>query len=277
MVEQLADVLGDAEDPQPLGRVDDGRLGLAHLLVGQPLFLGGVEANLFDRGIELGLESLAGVPGHEGGMLADDLLAAQAGGLFLLVAGDVELGVRLQERTAIRAQWLVGEFLLDRAGSVPLPGDSLVDLDGSWACVSECSSSSATAVRRWLMPFCSSGIKRATLAAISDFQLASNRAVDSSRCLARRLRRAVPISGLSSVTSRSPFLTFCPSTTWTSLTMPAARGRISTCRSELTWIMPATPTSVARRSNRAGSVAIFASAYLESVNFTVVVLAAGRC
>ena len=61
-----------------------------------------------------------------------------------------------------------------------------------------CSSSSDTALRRSLIPFFSSGISRATLAAISDFQAASNRAVDSSRCLARRLSRAVPISGLSS-------------------------------------------------------------------------------
>ena len=52
-----------------------------------------------------------------------------------------------------------------------------------------------------MIPFFSSGMSRATLAAISDFQPASNRAVESSRCLARRFSRAVPISGLSSVTS----------------------------------------------------------------------------
>src|SRR5271157_6250091 len=49
-------------------------------------------------------------------MLTDDLLAPQAGGLLLLVGRNVELGVGLQERTAIRAQRLVGEFLLDRGG-----------------------------------------------------------------------------------------------------------------------------------------------------------------
>src|SRR5271165_527733 len=49
-------------------------------------------------------------------MLTDYLLAPQAGGLLLLVGRNVELGVSLQERTAIRAQRLVGEFLLDRGG-----------------------------------------------------------------------------------------------------------------------------------------------------------------
>ena len=55
MVEEVADVFGDAQDAQPLGRVDDVGLGPAHLLVGQPLFLGGVELDLLDRGLELGL------------------------------------------------------------------------------------------------------------------------------------------------------------------------------------------------------------------------------
>ena len=38
-----------------------------NLLVGQPFFLSGVEPDLFDRGLELGLDSLASVPGHEAG------------------------------------------------------------------------------------------------------------------------------------------------------------------------------------------------------------------
>ncbi len=102
MVEQVLDILGDAQDAQSLGGVDHGRLGLADPLVGQALLLGGVEADLFDGGLELGLDSLAGVPRHQRGVLAHDVLAAQAGRLLLFVAGDVEFGVGLQECAAVR-------------------------------------------------------------------------------------------------------------------------------------------------------------------------------
>ena len=72
--EQVGDVLRDAEDPQPLGRVDHGRLGLAQRLVGHAVLLGGVEADLLDGALELGLHPLAGVPGDEHRVLADDIL-----------------------------------------------------------------------------------------------------------------------------------------------------------------------------------------------------------
>ena len=45
----------------------------------------------------LACEPLAGVQGDERRVLADDLLGAQAGCLLLLVGGDLELGVGLQE------------------------------------------------------------------------------------------------------------------------------------------------------------------------------------
>ena len=101
MVEQVLDVFGHAQDPQSLGGVDHGRLGLADRLVGQALLLRGVEADLFDGRLELGLNPLASVPGHERGVLAHDVLAAQVGCLLLFVAGDVEFGVGLQERAAV--------------------------------------------------------------------------------------------------------------------------------------------------------------------------------
>ena len=160
-------------------------------LVGQPLLLGGVELDLLDRRVELGLEPLARVPGDQRRMLADDVLLAQAGGLLLLVGRDVELGIGLQERGRDKQpSGLSPNSFSITAGSVPLR---------------------------------ISGIRSATVAATCDFHSASIRAVFSSRCLARRLSRAVPTSGLSSVTSGSPRLTSCPSTTCTSRTTPAAR------------------------------------------------------
>ncbi len=116
MDEQFADVFGDTQDAQSLGRIDDVRLGLSNLLIGQPLVLGGVELDLLDRGIKLGLQSLASVQGHHGGMLPDDLLLPQAGCLLLLVGSNIVIGIRLQERTAIHAQRLVGKFFLDCGG-----------------------------------------------------------------------------------------------------------------------------------------------------------------
>ena len=101
MVEQGLDILRHAQDSQSLGGVDHGRLGLADLLVGDAFLLSGVEADLFDRRLELGLDPLASVPGHEGRVLAHDVLVAQEGCLLLFVAGDVEFGIGLQERAAI--------------------------------------------------------------------------------------------------------------------------------------------------------------------------------
>ncbi len=104
---------------------------------------------------------------------------------------------------------------------------------GSLGGLSVCSSSSDKARRRSSIPRFSLGINSSTLAAISDFHAPSNRMVASSRCLARKFNRAVPISGLSSVTRGSPRLTFWLNKAWTSRTMPAARGLTSTLRSEL--------------------------------------------
>ena len=116
VVEQALDVLGNAQDSQSLGGVDHGCLGLADLLVGDAFLLGGVKPDLFDRRLELGLDPLASVPGHEGGVLADDVLHAQVGRLLLFVAGDVEFGVGLQEGAAKGSERLVGKLLLDDTG-----------------------------------------------------------------------------------------------------------------------------------------------------------------
>ena len=175
-----------------------------------------------------------------------------------------------EQRAAIGAQVLVGELLLDRLGV----GSRLVDLVVGLLVVVIIAGRLVAIGDVVGDPFSQLGDESPTLAAISLFQPASNRAVASSRCRARRFSRAVPISGLSRMTRRSPRLTFCPSTAWTSRTMPAARGRTSTCRSALAWIMPTTPTSVASRSTRAGSVAILASWNFDSDSVTDV--AAGR-
>ena len=92
----------------------------------------------------------------------------QVGLLLLLVAGDVELGIRLQERAAIRAQLLVREFLLDHSGigrrgrdrRFPTRFGRLLDV---LIVVRECTSALA-------IPRFSSGMSRATLPAISFFQ-----------------------------------------------------------------------------------------------------------
>ena len=124
-------------------RVDDGRLGQLNALCSQPLLPFRVELHLLDRRLELGLNSLAGVPRHERRVLTHDVLRSEVGLLLLFVAGDVELGIGLQERAAIGAQLLAGELLLDHAsvGRLKTASAGLPGLSGG---CSMCSSSSET-------------------------------------------------------------------------------------------------------------------------------------
>ena len=116
MVEKGLDILGDTQDSQPLGGIDDGGLSLAAALVGKAFLLSRIEADLFNGCLELCLDPLASVPGHERGVLTHDILAAQQGRLLLFMAGDVKLGVGLQKRAAVRPKLLVGELFLDGPG-----------------------------------------------------------------------------------------------------------------------------------------------------------------
>ena len=133
--------------------------------------------DLLDRAFELRLHPLAGVQGHNHRVLAHDLLALQAGRLLFLMGGDVVIGQGLQERAAIGPELFVGESVLDRSGIVP--GFFFVES------AARRDASSATSLLRLLISLRSSGIRSATFAAISDFQLASNWAVTSSRCFVR--------------------------------------------------------------------------------------------
>ncbi len=116
VIEQTLNVFRDAQDPQPLAGVDDGRLGEANGLERQALFLRRIELNLLDRGLELGLNPLAGVPRHERRVLPNNVLGKKVRLFLLFMAGDVKLGVGLQQGAAIRAELLARKLLLDHAG-----------------------------------------------------------------------------------------------------------------------------------------------------------------
>ena len=89
----------------------DGGLGVLDLLVGDQLLLVGVEPDLLQGRLELGLHRLLGVLGEERRMLADDLLTVQPARLLVLVMGDLEVGVRLEQGPPVGPERSVGVLL----------------------------------------------------------------------------------------------------------------------------------------------------------------------